>query len=271
MIQALKNVFYNTKKYLFLMQQLIIRDFKVKYKRSVLGVLWSILYPLLMMSVMALVFSHMFKFNMEGVNYLVYLMSALVIFNYFSEATNNAMGSIFGNYTLINKVYIPKYIFPISKCLFVGINFLFSLLPLLLIILLSGDASAGTKCYINIYYLILPFIYVLMFMFTLGIGYILATLAVFLRDTIYIWGILLTILNYLTPIFYSLTILPKTLQIIFKFNPLYQFINATRDIFLFSQMPSWMNLLGCFLSGTITLLIGLVVFKKNQDKFIYYV
>ena len=88
------------------MKQLIIRDFKVKYKRSVLGILWSILYPVLMMGVMALVFSQMFKFKMEGVNYLVYLMTGLVMFNYFSEASNNAMTSVVSNFALINKVYI---------------------------------------------------------------------------------------------------------------------------------------------------------------------
>ena len=135
MIQSIKNIYYNIVKYKFLLQQLVIRDFKVKYKRSVLGILWSVLYPLLMMMVMAIVFSNMFKFSMEGVNYLVYLMTGLVVFNYFSEATNNAMGSIIGNSTLINKVYIPKYIFPVAKCIFVGINFVLSLLPLLLIIL----------------------------------------------------------------------------------------------------------------------------------------
>ena len=174
----LKNIFANIKKYRFLLSQLVIRDFKVKYKRSVLGVLWSVLYPLLMMMVMAIVFSNMFKFSMEGVNYLVYLMTGLVVFNYFSEATNNAMGSIFGNSSLINKVYIPKYIFPVAKCLFVGINFLFSLIPLLLIIIFSGNPAEGTKCVINIYYLLLPFIYGCMFMFTLGVGYVLATASV---------------------------------------------------------------------------------------------
>ena len=134
----IKNIINNFKKYSFLMNQMISRDFKVKYKRSVLGVLWSLLYPLLMMSVMAIVFSQMFKFNMEGVNYLVYLMSGLVMFNYFSEASNTAMTSIVSNFSLMTKVYIPKYIFPLSKCLFVGINFLLSLIPLLLIIILTG-------------------------------------------------------------------------------------------------------------------------------------
>ncbi|MEG1995096.1 MAG: ABC transporter permease [Romboutsia sp.] len=266
----LKNIILNVKKYRFLLSQLVMRDFKIKYKRSVLGVLWSVLYPLLMMIVMALVFTNMFKFNMEGVNYLVYLMSGLVIFNYFSEATNNALTSIVGNSTLINKVYIPKYIFPIAKCLFVGINFILSLLPLLLIIIFSGNAASGTKCYINIYYLLLPFIYLCMFMFITGVSYILSTVAVFLRDMIYIWGIILTILNYFTPLFYSLTILPKWLQMIFKLNPLYQYINASREILIFSRMPSWQNLLACFISGFVVLIFGLFIFKRKQNKFVYY-
>ena len=266
----IKNIYYNVKKYRFLLSQLVIRDFKVKYKRSVLGVLWSILYPLLMMSVMAIIFSNMFKFSMEGVNYLVYLMSGLVIFNFFSEASNSAMTSITSNFSLINKVYIPKYIFPVSKCLFVAINFVLSLIPLLLIILLSGNAAAGTKCYINIYYLLLPYIYVCMFLFVTGVGYILSTIAVYLRDMIYIWGILLTIFNYFTPIFYSITILPTWLQSILKLNPLYMYINATREIMLFSTMPSLVYLLMCLVVALVTLLLGLFIFRKNQNKFIYY-
>ena len=103
----LKNILSNFKRYSFLMTQLISRDFKVKYKRSVLGVLWSLLYPILMLAVMAVVFSQMFKFKVEGVNYLVYLMTGIIMFNYFSEASNNAMTSVVSNFSLINKVYIP--------------------------------------------------------------------------------------------------------------------------------------------------------------------
>ena len=127
-MNTLKNIWANFRKYQFLMSQLISRDFKVKYKRSVLGIVWSLLYPILMMTVMALVFSQMFKFKVDGINYLVYLMTGIVMFNYFSEATNTAMTSVVSNFSLINKVYIPKYIFPISKCIFVGINFVLKIL-----------------------------------------------------------------------------------------------------------------------------------------------
>ena len=112
---VIKNLWTNFKKYQFLLKQLVSRDFKVKYKRSVLGVLWSLLNPVLQMVVMAIVFSNVFKFSMEGVNYLVYLLTGLVMFNYFSEASNLAMSSVVGNFSLINKVYIPKYIFPLSS------------------------------------------------------------------------------------------------------------------------------------------------------------
>lgn len=266
MIKAIIN---NFKKYSFLMSQMIMRDFKVKYKRSVLGVVWSLLYPVLMMAVMALVFSNMFKFKVEGVNYLVYLMIGLVIFNYFNEASTTAMSSVITNFSLINKVYIPKYIFPLSKCLFVGINFLLTLIPLFIIIIFTGTPE--TRCVINIYYLLIPIAFVCMFLFTVGIGFILSTIAVFFRDILYIYGIIMTIWTYFTPIFYDLSILPVKLQALFKLNPLYQFINFVRTIVLYNQLPSFGNFLGCIFYGVFAFLIGCIVFKKNQDKFIYYI
>jgi len=108
-------------------------------------------------------------------------------------------------------------------------------------------------------------------MFTLGIGYILSTITVFLRDLIYIWGILLTILNYFTPIFYSLEILPIYLQNIFKFNPLYVYINTIREIVLFGNRPTLFYLVVCFLTGFITMVFGMHIFRKKQDKFVYYI
>ena len=262
-MKTLKNIFSNAKRYSFLMKQLIMRDFKVKYKRSVLGILWSILYPVLMMGVMALVFSQMFKMRVEGVNYLVYLMTGLVMFNYFSEASNTAMTSVVTNFGLINKVYIPKYIFPISKVLFVGINFLLSLIPLLIIILVTG--SGETRCIINIWYLLLPYIFFCMLLFTMGMGLLLSCISVFLRDMFYIYGIILTIWNYVTPI------IPDSIKPIFRLNPLYIFINGARTIILNATNPSPLSLLVMFLIGSGTLLIGALVFRKNQDKFIYYV
>lgn len=218
------------KKYKFLLEQLISRDFKVKYKRSVLGVFWSLLYPLLMMAVMAVVFSNVFKFSTPGVSYLSYLLIGLTYFNYFSEASNLAMSSVVANFSLINKVYMPKYIFPLSKCLFVGINFLLTLIPLYLVLIFTGTG-------INWYHLILPFSFICLFMFTLGMGLILSTVAVFFRDMFYVYGIIITIWTYLTPIMYDISIISNTvLQSIMKLNPMYQIINFARTIILYHKL-----------------------------------
>ena len=259
-----RNIYLNFKKYSFLLGQLVSRDFKVKYKRSVLGVIWSLLYPVLNMAVMALVFSKMFKFSTPGVSYLVYVLSGLVIFNYFSEASNLSMSSVVANFPLINKIYIPKYIFPLSKCLFVGINFLLTLIPLYIVIFATGTG-------INIYHLILPYAYLCLFVFTLGFGLILATVSVFLRDMFYIYGIVLTLWTYLTPIMYDISIISERIQKIFKLNPMYHYINFIREIILYHRLPSAQSFLVCGGSAIIVLIIGLIVFKKNQDKFIYYV
>ncbi len=268
-MNTLRNSFANMKKYSFLMKQLIARDFKVKYKRSVLGIIWSLLYPVLMMIVMAVVFSQMFRMKVEGVNFLVYLMTGLVMFNYFSEASNTAMSSVVANFSLINKVYIPKYIFPISKILFVGINFLLTLIPLLFIILFTG--SGETKCVINVWYLLLPYVFICMILFTAGVGLLISTISVFLRDMFYIYGIIIIIWNYVTPVFYDIRIIPENLQPIFKLNPLYIYINSARTIILYGQCPDIGTIIAMLLIGVFTLAFGSFVFKKNQDKFIYYV
>lgn len=266
-----KNIWYNFKKYQFLMYQLISRDFKVKYKRSVLGVLWSLLYPILMMTVMAIVFSQMFKFQVEGINYLVYLMTGIIMWQYFSEASNTAMTSVVSNFALISKVYIPKYIFPLSKCLFVGINFILTLIPWIGLIILTQFGLGTYPASINWYYLLLPYIFFFFFLFTVGVGMLLSCVSVFLRDIFYIYGIILTIWNYFTPVFYSIEILPKSLQALFQFNPLYQFLTAARSIVLYGARPSITTLIILALIGIGTLALGAIVFKKNQDKFIYYI
>lgn len=267
----IKNIIGNFKHYWFLMTQLIARDFKVKYKRSVLGVLWSLLYPILMLTVMTIVFSQMFKFKVEGVNYIVYLMTGIIMWNYFNEASNSAMTSVVMNFSLINKVYIPKYIFPVAKCLFVGINFLLTLIPWLVIIGLSYFGLGEYTCHFNVYYLILPYIFVCMFLFTVGVSLFLSCVSVFLRDVFYIYGIVLVMWNYLTPVFYSIEIIPEKLQALFRLNPLYQFLTAAREIVLYGKAPSFGTLAIIGLIAVLTLGFGAFVFKKNQDKFIYYV
>ena len=260
MIQVVENV----KKYKFLLLQLISRDFKVKYKRSVLGILWSLLYPILTMCVMALVFANVFRISTPGVNYLLYLETGLVMFNYFSEATNLSMSSVVANFSLINKVYIPKWIFPLSKCLFTGINFLLTLIPLYAVIILTGTEITWR-------HILLPYAVLCLFMFILGVSLILATVAVFLRDIYYIYGVVIMFMMYLTPIMYDINMIDSWLVPILKINPMYNFVNFSRMIIIYRQMPSLDSWAACFISGFVVLVLGIFLFKKKQDKFIYYV
>ncbi len=260
----MKRAINSLKKYKFLLNQLISRDFKVKYKRSVLGILWSLLYPVLTMCVMAIVFSNVFKFSTPGVSYLVYLQTGLVMFNYFSEATNLSMSSVVANFSLINKVYMPKWIFPLSKCLFAGINFLLTLIPLYAVIILTGTEITWLHVF-------LPYAVVCLFMFTLGVGLILSTIAVFLRDIYYIYGVVIMFMMYLTPIMYDIKMLDSWMVPILKLNPMYNFINFSRMIIIYRQMPSLDSWAACFISGFVVLVFGVILFRRKQNKFIYYV
>lgn len=263
---TIKKIFINLKKYKFLLNELIKRDFKVKYQRSALGMLWSILYPLLMMAVMGFVFSNFFKASMPGVSYLAYLLTGLTLFNFFSDATNQAMPSIVGNMGLINKVYIPKYIFPLSKVLFSFINFLLTLIPLYGVILLTGTG-------INIYHLLLPYCFLTLTLFCLGFGFFLSCVSVFVRDIFYIWGIIVLAWTYLTPIMYNISMLEKSalLMKVMQFNPLYQYIDFARQIILYNKVPSVSCWVFCGIWSLVMLVFGCWIFRKNQNKFIYYI
>jgi len=263
-MQYIRNLAASLRQYGFLLGQLVTRDFKVKYKRSVLGVAWSLLYPLLTMAVMAAVFSNIFRVSTPGVSYVAYLLVGLVFFNYFSEASNLSMSTIVANYALISKVYVPKYVFPLSKCLFVGINFLLTLLPLYAVILLTGTGLCWQ-------HLLLPYVYACLFLFTLGVGLLLATVSVFLRDMFYIYGIVLTMWMYLTPIMYDLDVIGNpALRALLKCNPLYQYISFARTIILAHRTPSPRQFAAAGASALLFLALGATAFKRRQDSFIYY-
>lgn len=249
-------------KYRFLLHQLVGRDFKTKYKRSVLGVLWSFLNPLLTMLVQYLVFSTLFQSDIP--NYPAYLLSGIVCFGYFSDTVNQCMVSITGNATLITKVYLPKYILPLSKSLSSGINLLLSLIPLLVVLLLTGER-------LTVSILLLPFGLGCLFFFCLGMGMLLATSMVFFRDTQFLWGIASMLWMYLTPIFYPESIIPAHLMTLYKMNPLYHIIRFVRVILIDGVSPEPKAYLLCLIACVLPLLLGLWTFKRSQNKFILYV
>lgn len=249
------------KKYNFLIKQLVTRDFKTRYKRSVLGVLWSLLNPLLTMLVQYIVFSTMFKSSIQY--YHIYLLIGVVTFNFFSEACNMCLMSIIGNTNLITKVYLPKYVYPLSKVLSSSVNFLISLIPLLLFVLITGLPIKRSFLLI-----IIPLLFLLVFSY--GIGMLLASSMVFFRDTQFLWGVFSMLWMYATPLFYPVSILSEFMQKLIEFNPLYHFILCIRTCIINGVSPDPREYYICAFSALIAILIGGYVFKKSQDKFIYY-
>lgn len=255
------NALIAVKKYSFLIRQLVSRDFKTKYKRSVLGVFWSFLNPLLTMSVLYIVFSNIFRFDLKY--YPAYLIIGITFYNFFSEATGMALGSIIGNAGLITKVYVPKYIYPLTRVMSSLVNLLISLIPLLLVTLFLGIVP--TKAY-----LLVPFALLCLAVFSLGIGLLLAAAMVFFRDIQFLWGVANMIWMYLTPIFYPASILPSEIKWVLNVNPLYYFITFARTCLIDGISPEPIVYVQCALMALGSLLIGAVIFRKTQDRFVLY-
>lgn len=247
------------RRYGFLMRQLISRDFKTKYKRSVLGILWSFLNPLLTMLVQYVVFSTLFKSDIP--NFPLYLLTGIVCFNFFSEATSMSLQSIVGNASLITKVYVPKYIYPITRVFSSTINLLLSMIPLFAVMLL-------TRTPIRPAIILLPFGIICLVAFCIGMGFLLSTLMVFFRDTQFLWGVLSMLWMYATPIFYPESIIPEQFVLLFKCNPLYHIIRFFRIILINGVSPEPKAYGLCLLASFIPLVLGAAIFKRQQDKFI---
>ena len=246
-------------RYKYLIKQLVVRDFKTKYKRSVLGILWSFLNPLLTMTVQYIVFSTLFRSNIP--NFVLYLLIGIVCFSFFNEATNLTLTSIVGNAALITKVYVPKYIYPLTRVLSSGINFLLALIPIFAVIVL-------TRTPIRPVVLLMPLGMISLFAVSLGIGMLLASSMVFFRDTQFLWGVLSMIWMYATPIFYPESILPAKFMPLFKCNPLYHIIRFIRIILMDGISPEPKAYLLMLIASILPLALGVLVFKKTQDRFV---
>ncbi len=249
-------------KYIPLLSHLVQRDIKVKYRRSVLGILWSLLSPLMMMVVMSVVFSYFIKFDIP--NFPVYILTGQLIFNNFNESTTNSMSSIIRASYLIRRVYIPKYIFPLQKIVFSFVNLMFSFIALIIVMIATGQPFTLNT-------LLFPIPLILLFVFELGCGLILAALTVFFRDVMHFYTVFITALTYLTPLFYPVEMLPAYMQQIIKINPLYWYVTTFREVILYDNTPTLLQLGICSLWAVVALFFGLLLFKKTQDKFILYV
>lgn len=252
----------NIKRNWFILSSLISRDFKLKYRRSMLGVLWSVLNPLLMMVVLSAVFSFMFRFDIE--NYPLYLIIGTTLFSLMGDSTSSAMNSIIESSSLIKKIRINKIIFPLEKVLFQLVNYCLSLIAVIAVMLFFKVIPT-----FNIIFLPLLLFYVLLF--SAGLSLLLSALVVFFRDIGHLWSVVITAWTYATPLFYPITMLPEWMQSLMNFNPMYHYVTYLREIALWGQTPTIQENLICLCMGLVVLAIGYTVFKKLEKKFILYV
>ena len=245
------------------MGELVSRDIKLKYRRSFLGYIWSILNPLLIMIVMTVVFSAMFKRNIQ--NYPVYLLIGRMSFDFLTSSTNGAMRSVTGNASLLKKTYVPKYIFTVAKVVSCLVDTVFSLGALLIVMI-------ATRSPFHWQIIMVPMVIIQMFVFSLGLGFVLATLNVFFRDIQYIYKAITTAWMYLTPIFYPIENLPRTLQLVIKaVNPMYYYVAQFRDMVLYGRVPGPRIFFGGWIIAVLVLLFGTWVFQRSKDRFILYI
>lgn len=245
-----------------LVNELVIRDLKLKYRRSFLGYVWSLLNPLLMMSVMTVVFSYMFRFDIP--NYPLYLICGQTLWTFFSESTGMAMQSILANGSLIRKVYIPKYIFPLSRVLSSFVTMSFSLLAILIVMIATGVP-------LRFELLLVPIPLAFLLVFCMGIGMILSALAVYFRDVVHLYGVLTMAWMYVTPIFYPISAIPAEIAKFIEFNPMYHYITFFRQLVLYGTVPSLKIWINCMVASLAFFTVGLLVFRKMQKNFILYV
>lgn len=250
-------------KYRDLLKLLIVKNIKLKYRRSWLGYIWSILSPLLTMVVMTIVFSTMFSRNIE--NYPVYLFCGQLLFNYMNQSTHQALSSVSGSAALLKKTYVPKYIFTVARITSGLIDLVFSLGALVIVILVTGAK-------INQYALLFPFVLLQLYIFCIGLGLFLAQAGVFFKDTQFIYNAVTTAWMYLTPIFYPIDSLSEELIWFVKHcNPMYFYIGQFRDLIYYGRMPGHLIMLAGCGAAVAMLLIGVWSFMRSKDKFILYI
>lgn len=248
--------------YKFLFEELVKRDFKQKYKRSVLGMIWSILSPLLMLSVLAFIFGQFFGGRIS--HFVIYLFSGQVIFNYFTESTNEGMNALISNAGIFSKINVPKYLFLFSKNVSALINF--GIILLIYFAFVWFDGINFTWKFLCLAYPIVCLIFI-----NLGIGLILSALYIFFRDIQYLYRLFTQVVMYGSAIFYSINSLPQHIQKVFYCNPIFVCITYFRSIVINNIVPElWLHAL---LAGYAVVLFsaGCYVYKKYNYKFLYYV
>jgi len=258
----LKELIGSIYRYRELIWALAIKELKVRYKRSVLGFLWALLNPALMMGVLTAVFSTILRFGIP--HYAIFLLSVLLPWTFFSQSLSYAVESIVGNGELIKKVSVPKLVFPVAAVVSNIINLLLSFIPMALVVLLMRHPFYSTWLY-------LPVPIVALIIFTLGATFFFAAANVYYRDIAHILQVVLSAWFYFTPIIYALDFIPANRQWLFKLNPIIYVINGFRLAIYYGQLPQWSSIVASFACAFIALIVGFAIFRKYQDEFVFYV
>lgn len=246
----------------FLFEELVKRDFIKKYKRTVLGMLWSILGPLMTLGVMALVFTQFFGRNME--HYIIYLFCGNLLFNYFKESTTSGMTALYNNSVIFSKVNVPKYMFLLSQNVSSLINFGINIVVLFIFCIIDGVTFSWR-------FLMLIYPVCCLIVFNLGMGLILSALYLMFRDVKYLYDIFTLLLMYVSAIFYSIDAYSQEIQYLFYLNPIYVYIRYFRKIIIEGEIPQLTFHLLAAGYALVALAIGAVIYKKKNYKFLYYI
>lgn len=258
----MKKLLVMFKKNQFLFEELVKRDFKEKYKRTALGMLWSMLSPLMSLLVMRIVFTHFFGRAIP--HYTVYLFAGNLMFSYYRESTIGGMNALMSNAHIFTKINVPKYMFLLTKSVSALINF--SLTLVVFFIFVALDKVFFRWSFLAIFYPLCT-----MTMFNVGVGMVLSALFVFFRDVQYFYDIFTMLLMYMSAIFYQVDSFSPTLQRLFLLNPIYCNIKYVRSIVLQGSLPSLAFHGLLLLYGAVALVLGAAIYKKYNHKFLYYV
>ena len=260
--QKIQLTWRNGIRYLPLLKNLISRELKKKYRQSALGYVWCVLNPLLIMIILTVVFSQLFS-RVE--NFPVYLSAGRLMFSFVTDCTGAMLVSIVGNSQLMRKTRIPYYVFPLSAMGSAIVNFLFQCVALLIVLLFTGLIP-------DYHVVAFPLVCLEMFLFSFGLGMILAVAFIFVKDVRYFYSVFTMAWMYLSAIFYTLDKLPAWLQsLVIRFNPAYYFIDMSRSIFFLHEWPAGAMLLRGGVAGIIVTVLGLVMYSKAKKNMILYV
>ena len=253
-------------RYRDLVGALVSRDLKVRYRRSAIGFLWTMLQPLLMMLVLQTVFSTIFLAESAEVpqNYEVYVLAGILFWNFFSQSIVASMNSLRGNAQLLQKLPVPKVVFPLATVLSGLVNLVFALLPLLVLLVVTGHPLKPALLFLPVSILIVA-------LFTLGAGQLLTPLAVFFSDVVELIGVLLTLMFYMTPVIYPKDIVPENLRWMVRFNPVRSILEVFRDPIYQGEIPPLSHLTVSIVIALLALGIGAWVFRRSSDRIPFYI